>query len=129
MLKGDTGLFLQGLYKQIQWFLSVPMNLLFFRLRGSFKIIHNRWVWYCQTVISALKVKKKKSILSLHEKRDSGKVVLVSTILLPRRCGFFTFWVTNKFPFKWLECRGGERKRTPLHFPCLTRSPSVRTTP
>lgn len=58
MLKGDAGLFLQGLYKQIQWFLSVPMSFKFFRLKGSFKIIHNRWVWHCQTVISAPKVKK-----------------------------------------------------------------------
>lgn len=55
----------------------------------------------------------KNLFLSLSEKRDSGKTVSVSTILLAGHYGFFTFWVTNKFPFKWLECRGGERKGTP----------------
>lgn len=56
---------------------------------------------------------EKNLFLSLREKRDSGKAASVSTVSLAGQCGFFTFWVTNKFPFKWLECRGGERKGTP----------------
>lgn len=47
-----------------------------------------------------VKAGKKNLFLSLREKRDSGKTVSVSTILLAGQYGFFTFWVTNKFPFK-----------------------------
>lgn len=103
---------LLGLYKQIQPSLPVSKKLQYIRLRGSVKIIQNRWVWYCHTMISPLK-EKKNLFLSLCDKRDSGKAVSVSTISPAGQCGFFTFWVTNKFPFKWLECRGGERKGNP----------------